>query len=73
MSCPGGSDDHTAKELIFEAQRLLDKEQQEAHGGVVRGTDAAKVQVWFTMLLPEPKHSHIMPAVTVNLRQPYPS
>ncbi len=41
----GGSDDQTAKEIIFEAQSQLDKQQKEEHGGVVRGSDAAKVQV----------------------------
>ena len=41
----GGSDDQTAKEIIVEAQSQLDKQQKEEHGGVVRGSDAAKVQV----------------------------
>ena len=50
----GGSDDQTAKEIIFEAQSQLDKQQKEEHGGVVRGSDAAKVQVIPTPTLPFP-------------------
>ena len=45
MSPAGGNDDQTAKEIIFEAQSQLDKQQKQEHGGVVRGSDAAKVQV----------------------------
>ena len=41
----GGSPDQIAKEMIFEAESQLDKQQKAEHGGVVRGTDAAKVQV----------------------------
>jgi len=53
--CPaGGSDDQTAKEIIFEAQSQLDKQQKEEHGGVVRGSDAAKVQVISNPTLPLP-------------------
>jgi len=50
----GGSDDQTAKEIIFEAQSQLDKQQKEEHGGVVRGSDAAKVQVTSDPTLPPP-------------------
>lgn len=31
--------------MIFEAQSQLNKQQQAEHGGAVRGTDAARVQV----------------------------
>lgn len=31
--------------MIFEAQSQLNKQQQVEHGGAVRGTDAARVQV----------------------------
>lgn len=41
----GGSIDQTAEEIIFEAQSQLDKQEKAEHGGVVRGSDAAKVQV----------------------------
>lgn len=41
----GGDAEQTAKEMIFEAQSQLNKQQQVEHGGAVRGTDAARVQV----------------------------
>lgn len=50
----GGSHDQTAKEIIFEAQSQLDKQQKAEHGGVVRGSDAAKVQVIPNPTLPLP-------------------
>ena len=60
MSLVGGSDDQTAREIVFEAQSQLDKQQKEEHGGVVRGSDAAKVQVLFhpALSLPPPTHTH---------------
>ena len=31
--------------MVFEAESQLDKQQKAEHGGVLRSTDAAKVQV----------------------------
>ena len=46
----GGDAAQTAKEMIFEAQSQLNKQQQAAHGGAVRGTDAARVQVQLLLI-----------------------
>ena len=51
LHCVGGDAEHTAKEMIFEAQSQLNKQQQAQHGGAVRGTDAARVQVLLFVLL----------------------
>ena len=61
----GGSNDQTAKEMIFEAESRLDKQQKAEHGGVVRGTDAAKVQVGNCTLFfffPFPSHADTLHA-----------
>lgn len=46
----GGDAEQTAKEMIFEAQSQLNKQQQAEHGGAVRGTDAARVQVLLMLI-----------------------
>lgn len=46
----GDGPDQTAKELVLEAESQLDKQQKAEHGGVIRGSDAAKVQVSHTSL-----------------------
>lgn len=63
----GGSDDQTAKEIIFEAQSQLDKQQKEEHGGVVRGSDAAKVQVTSGPTLPPPPPPRPHSCATVDV------
>ncbi len=67
MSLIGGSDDQTAQEIIFEAQSQLDKQQKEEHGGVVRGSDAAKVQVLFHPALSPPPSTPPHPTTAVLL------
>ena len=43
--------------MIFEARSQLNKQQQAEHGGAVRGTDAARVQVPLSFCHPH-KNAH---------------
>lgn len=52
--------------MIFEAESQLDKQQKAEHGGVVRGTDAAKVQVGIRTLS---LFVHPLPPLTFSVHQ----